>query len=180
RFAPGWSHLGINLPVLGFTLLLSILSGVVFGLAPAIQLSRPDLNGALKEGTRQASSSSHRLRGMLVVAEVALSLMLLVSAGLLLRSFLELVKTNAGFDSANLITMNMVLPGAKYKEDSQRVNFYSDLLLRVQQLPGVTSAAIVNHLPLGGSNSSNSFLIEGVPEPPPGQESDGRYRVCSP
>jgi predicted permease len=180
RFAPGWSNLGINLPVLGFTLLLSVLSGVVFGLAPAWQLSKPDLNGALKEGTRQATSSSHRLRGLLVVAEVALSLMLLVSAGLLIRSFLELVKTNAGFDSENLITMNLVLPGAKYKERPQRAAFFADLVQRVQQIPGVASAAVVNHLPLGGSNSSNSFLVEGVPEPPPGQEFDGRYRVVSP
>lgn len=179
RFAAGWSRLGINLPVLGFTLLLSVLSGVVFGLAPAVQLSRPDLNGALKEGSRQASSS-HRLRGLLVVAEVALSLMLLVSAGLLIRSFLQLVKTDAGFNAENLLTMNLVLPVAKSREDPQRVAFYSDLLQRVHGLPGVEAAAIVNHLPLGGSNSSNSFLIEGLPEPPRGQENDGRYRVCSP
>jgi putative ABC transport system permease protein len=180
RFAAGWSQLGINFPVLGFALLLSILSGVLFGLAPAWQLSKPDLNNALKEGSQQATSSSHRLRGLLVVGEVALSLMLLVSAGLLIRSFLQLVKADPGFNSENLMTMNLVLPRAKYKEEPQRVAFYVDLVRRVGQLPGVTSAAVVNHLPLGGSNSSNSFLVEGIPEPPPGQEFDGRYRVCSP
>ena len=180
RFAPGWNHLGINLPVLAFTMLLSVLSGVVFGLAPAWQLSKPDLNSALKEGSRQASSGSHRLRGLLVVSEVALSLMLLVSAGLLIRSFLQLVKTDPGFNSESLLTMNLVLPAAKYKEEAQRAAFYSDLISRVEGLPGVESVAAVNHLPLGGSNSSTGFLIEGVPEPPPGQEFVGRYRVCTP
>lgn len=180
RFAAGWNHLGINLPVLGFAILLSVLSGVLFGLAPAWQLSRPNLNNALKEGGHQASASSHRLRGLLVAAEVALSLMLLVSAGLLIRSFMQLVKADPGFNSESVLTMNLVLPRAKYKEEPQRAAFYQDLIKRVQQLPGVSSAAIVNHLPLGGSNSSTSFLIEGVPEPPPGQEFNGRYRVCSP
>jgi putative ABC transport system permease protein len=180
RFAPGWNHLGINLPVLAFTLLLSLLSGVLFGLAPAWQLSKPDLNSALKEGSRQASSGSHRLRGLLVVSEVALSLMLLISAGLLIRSFLQLVKTDPGFNSENLLTMNLVLPAAKYKDELQRAAFYSDLVKRIAELPGVESAAAVNHLPLGGSNSSNAFLIEGLPDPPPGQENDGRYRVCTP
>jgi predicted permease len=180
RFAAGWNHLGINLPVLGFALAISVLSGVLFGLAPAWQLSRPDLNSALKEGGQQSTSRSHRLRGSLVVAEVALSLMLLVSAGLLIRSFLQLVKTNPGFNSDNLMTMNLVLPVAKYKDEAQRVAFYSDLVRRVEELPAVSSAALVNHLPLGGSNSSSPFLIEGTPEPPPGQEFDGRYRVCTP
>lgn len=180
RFAAGWNHLGINFPVLIFTLLLSVLSGVLFGLAPAWQLSRPDLNKALKEGGRQASSGSQRLRGLLVVSEIALSLMLLVSAGLLIRSFLQLVKTDPGFNSDNLLTMNLVLPAAKYKDEPLRAAFYSELVRRVEGLPGVESAAAVNHLPLGGSNSSNPFLIEGTPEPPPGQQFSGRYRVCTP
>jgi putative ABC transport system permease protein len=180
RFAPGWNHLGINLPVLAFTFLLSVLSGVLFGLAPAWQLSKPDLNSALKEGGRQGASGSHRLRGLLVVSEVALSLMLLISAGLLIRSFLQLVKTDPGFNSENLMTMSLVLPAAKYKDEPQRAAFYSELVQRVEGLPGVESAAAVNHLPLGGSNSSNPFLVEGTPEPPPGQQFSGRYRVCTP
>src|SRR5713101_2521644 len=96
RFAPGWNHLGINTPVLAFTMLLSVLSGVLFGLAPAWQLSKPDLNSALKEGSRQTTSGSHRLRGLLVISEVALSLMLLVSAGLMMKTFVLLTKTNPG------------------------------------------------------------------------------------
>lgn len=180
RFAAGWNQLGISLPVLWFTLLLSVLSGVLFGLAPAWQLSKPDLNSSLKEGARQTTSGSHRLRSLLVISEVALSLMLLVSAGLLIPSFLQLVKTDAGFNSENLLTMSLVLPVAKYKEEPQRAAFYSDLVNRVKALPGVESAAAINHLPLGGSNSSSSFLIEGLPTPPPGQEFVGRYRNCTP
>jgi putative ABC transport system permease protein len=153
---------------------------VLFGLAPAWQLSRPDLNTALKEGGRQGGSGSHRLRGLLVVSEVALSLMLLISAGLLIRSFLQLVKTDPGFNADSLLTMNLVLPAAKYKDEPQRAAFYSELIRRVEGLPGVESAAAVNHLPLGGSNSSTSFLVEGLSEPPPGQEFGGRYRVCTP
>src|SRR5256885_3975577 len=156
------------------------MSGVLFGLAPAWQLSNPDLNRALKEGGRQGTSGSHRLRALLVVSEVALSLMLLISAGLLIRSFLRLVKTDPGFNSANLLTMNLVLPGAKYKDEAQRAAFYPELVRRVEGLPGVESAAVVNHLPLGGSNSSNPFLIEGQPEPPPELENDGPYPVCTP
>jgi putative ABC transport system permease protein len=180
KFAPGWQQLGINMPVLVFTLGLSFLSGLVFGLAPAWQVSKPDLNNALKEGGRQTTDRSHRLRSSLVVFEVALSLVLLVGAGLLARSFLALIKTSPGFNPDKVLTMNLVLPGAKYKEEPQRNAFYRDLVQRVNALPGVESAAVVNYLPLGGANSSDDYLVEGAPEPPPGQENDGRYRVCSP
>lgn len=180
KYAPGWNHLGISLPVLAFTLGISLLSGLLFGLAPAWHVSKPELNDALKEGGRQTTSGSHRLRGLLVVSEIALSLVLLIGAGLMVRSFLALLNTSPGFNSDSLLTMNLNLPFAKYKEEPQRAAFYSDLVQRVKTLPGVQSAAVVNYIPLGGSNSSDSFLIEGVPEPPPGQENDGRYRVCTP
>jgi len=180
KFVPGWFQLGINPQVLLFTLGLSVFCGIVFGLAPALQTSKPNLNASLKEGSRPSSGSSHRLRSSLVVFEVALSLMLLVSAGLLTRSFLSLLRTNPGFNSDNVLTMNLVLPGLKYKEQSQRAAFYSDLVQRVKAYPGVESAAVVNYLPLGGANSSDSYLVEGEPEPQPGQEYDGRYRVASP
>lgn len=180
KFAPGWHNLGINPVVLGFTLALSLISGVVFGLAPAWQISKPDLNSALKEGGRQTSSGSHRLRSSLVVFEMALSLVLLVGAGLLVRSFLTLLKTNPGFNPESVLTMNLVLPVAKYKDEAQRSAFYSELVSRVKALPGIQSAALVNYLPLGGSNSSAHFLVEGEPEPSAGQESGGRYRVSTP
>jgi putative ABC transport system permease protein len=115
-----------------------------------------------------------------VISEVALSLMLLVSAGLMMKTFVLLLKTNPGFNPTNMMTMSLTLPAAKYKEEPQRAAFYRELVQRVQALPGIEAAAAINHLPLGGSNSSSSFLIEGVPEPPPGQEFSGRYRVCTP
>ncbi len=180
KFAPGWYQLGINFPTLAFTLGLSLLSGIVFGLAPALQVSKPNLNDSLKEGARQTSGRSHYMRNSLVVFEVALSLMLLVGAGLLARSFLSLLKTDPGFNPDHVLTMNLVLPGAKYRQQPQRVAFYNDLVQRVKAYPGVESAAAVNYLPLGGSNSSDSYLVEGVPEPAPGDEYDGRYRVCTP
>jgi len=179
-YAPGWKNLGINFPVLAFTLGLSVVSGVLFGLAPAWQVSRPDLNDALKEGGRSSASQSRRLRSLLVISEVALSLMLLVGAGLLFRSFLALLKTNPGFKPDGVLTMNLNLPVAKYKEDGERATFFSELIQRMKSLPGVQSAAVVNYIPLGGANSSDDFLVEGQPEPPAGRENEGRYRVCSP
>jgi len=180
RFAPGWHQLGLNFTVLAFTLGLSLLSGIVFGLAPALQVSNPNLNDSLKEGTRQTSGRSHGLRSSLVVFEIALSLVLLVGAGLAVRTFLALLKTDPGFNPDNLLTLNLVLPSAKYTDEPKRAAFYDDLLQRVKSTPGVESAAAVNFLPLGGSNSSDAYLVEGVPEPPPGQENLGRYRVCTP
>lgn len=179
KFAPGWDRLGVSLPVLAFNLGISLLSGLLFGLAPALQLSKTDLNEGLKESGRQGSTGSHRLRSLLVIAEVAFSLMLLVSAGLLMRSFVSLLNTNPGFKPDNLLTMRMALPASKYPQNPQKASFYSALIERVQTLPGVESAALVNYLPLGGSNSSDTFLIEGTPDPPPGQDFLGRYRVCS-
>jgi putative ABC transport system permease protein len=180
KFAAGWYQLGINVPVLLFTLGLSVFSGLVFGLAPALQVSKPNLNDSLKEGARQVSGSSHRLRSALVVFEVALSLVLLVGAGLSVRSFVSLLKTSPGFNSENVMTMRVGLPRAKYREEPQRVAFYNELVQRVKATPGVESAAFVNYLPLGGSNSSDFYLVEGEVKPQPGSENVGRYRVATP
>ena len=180
RFAPGWHQLGLNFTVLAFTLGLSLFSGIVFGLAPALQVSKPNLNDSLKEGSRQTSGRSHGLRSSLVVFEVALSLVLLVGAGLALRTFLALIKTDPGFNPENLLTMNLMLPAAKYTDEPKRVAFYSDLIQRMKSTPGVESAAAVSHLPLGGSNASDAYLVEGEVEPPRDQENLARYRVCTP
>ena len=180
QFTPGWDRIGVDPAVLAFNLGLSFFSGLLFGLAPAWQISKTDLNQTLKEGGRQTSTGSHRLRGLLVISEVAISLMLLVSAGLLMRTFLVLLKTEPGFNPRNVMTMRLSLQGTKYKDDAQQSAFYQELLRRIQSLPGVESAAAVNYLPLGGSNSSDSFLVEGIPDPPPGQEFIGRYRNCTP
>ena len=180
RFAPGWYQLGLSFTVLAFTLGLSLISGIVFGLAPALQVSKPNLNDSLKEGSRQTSGRSHGLRSSLVVLEVALSLMLLVGAGLALRTFLALIKTDPGFNPENLLTMNLMLPAAKYADEPKRAAFYRDLLQRMNSTPGVESAAAVSHLPLGGSNASDAYLVEGEVEPPRDQENLARYRVCTP
>jgi putative ABC transport system permease protein len=180
QYAPGWDQLGINLPVLGFTVLISLVSGVIFGLVPSWQTSKPDLNHALKDGGRQVSGGPHRLRSSLVVFEVALSLVLLVGAGLLVRSFLSLLKTNPGFNGDSILTMRFALPSIKYKDRPARAAFYKDLVQRVNGLSGVETAGLVSDIPLGGSNSSDVFLIEGAPEPAPGQENEGRIRVCTP
>jgi putative ABC transport system permease protein len=163
KYADGWKNFGINYQVLAFTFGLSLLSGFVFGLAPAWQVSKPNVNDALKEGGRQTSSGSHRLRSLLVVSEIALSLMLLIGAGLFIRSFAALLKSDPGFNPEGVLTAHLNLPVAKYKDEPQRAAFYADLVQRVKSLPGVQSAAVVNYIPLGGANSSDIFLVEGVP-----------------
>jgi putative ABC transport system permease protein len=179
-FVPNWNHLSINPTVLAFTVAVSMLSGVLFGLAPALQASKPGLSDALKESGGNATSSRHLLRSSLMVSEVALSLVLLIGACLLIKSFVSLLKTNPGLRPDNVLTMELVLPTAKYREPAARVQFLKELTERVESLGGVDSAGFVSHLPLGGTNSSTSFLVEGLPEPPPGQEFLGRYRVCTP
>jgi putative ABC transport system permease protein len=115
-----------------------------------------------------------------VVVEIAVSLVLLVGAGLAVRTFLALLKTDPGFNPDNLLTLNIVLPRAKYTDNAKRSAFYTELIQRVKSTPGVESAAAVNYLPLGQSNSSDAYLVEGEPEPAPEQENLGRYRVCTP
>jgi putative ABC transport system permease protein len=181
-FVPNWNHVGLNPTVLAFTVGLSTVAGVFFGLAPALQASKPALSEALKEsgGSVTSGPARHQLRSALMVSEVALSLVLLIGAGLLIKSFVSLLKTNPGFRPDNVLTMELVLPMAKYPEASARAQFLKELTEKVATLGGVESAGFVSHLPLGGSNSSTSFLVEGLPEPPPGQEFGGRYRVCTP
>jgi putative ABC transport system permease protein len=179
---PGLTELGINPRVLAYTAALSLVTGVLFGLAPAWQASRPNVNETLKESGGKAASGAgrQRLRGALVVAEIALALVLLIGAGLLMKSFLRLMQANPGFNPDNVLTMSLTLPVTKYKEPAQRAEFYQQLERRVAALPGVEAVGFINYLPLGGSNSSSPFLPEGRPAPPPGQEFMGRYRACTP
>jgi putative ABC transport system permease protein len=173
---------GLNLTVLGWTLAVSLLTGLVFGVAPALEATRVDLNDTLKEGGKGAGGQSARSRGLrsaLVVAEVALALVLLASAGLMVKSFGRLRNINTGFDTDNVMTMVLRLPGAKYKEDAQYVNFFRQALERIRALPGVNSAGIVNYLPLyGGLGSATGFTIEGQPERPPGEGPSANVRVA--
>jgi putative ABC transport system permease protein len=152
--------------VLAFTLLVSVATGLIFGLAPALQASRADLNSTLKDGARGTmGSGGHRLRGALVISEVALSLLLLVGAGLLIKSFWRLQQVDPGFDSQNLLSVEVSLPVAKYLESQQRTAFFQQVLEKVSSLPGVSSAAVITSPPLSGRRNIDIFPIEGYPEP---------------
>ena len=173
---------GLNLTVLGWTLAVSLLTGIIFGLAPALQVSRLTLNDSLKEGGKSESaqaSGSRRLRSALVVSEIALAVVLLASAGLLIRSFVRLQQVDRGFDTDNLLTMVIRVPVSRYREDAQFVNFFNQALDRIRHVPTVRSAGMVNYLPLyGGLGSSTGFKIDGRPEPPPGQKPGTDVRVA--
>jgi len=175
-------EISIDLKVLGFTLLVSVLTGLIFGLAPALQAIRFNQIETLKEGGRDAATggSGKRLRSLLVMAEVAVSLVLLIGAGLLINSFLRLRNVDPGFRAENLLTMKVVLPDTKYREYARRAAFYSDLIQRVESLAGVRSAAVTTNLPLYRQGNSISVWIEGRPEPPPGQELIVVTRIVSP
>ncbi|HEX8423880.1 MAG TPA: ABC transporter permease, partial [Pyrinomonadaceae bacterium] len=161
----------IDARVLGFTLLVSLLTGLIFGLAPATQASSLNLNETLKEGGRDSAAGSrgNRIRNLLVVTEVAVSLILLIGAGLLINSFLRLRNVDPGFRADHLLTMQVELPTLKYPEHAQRTTFYREMLSRVEALPGVKSAAVTTNLPLYRQGNSIGVSIEGQPDPAPGQ-----------
>jgi putative ABC transport system permease protein len=174
-------HVGLNLTVLGWTLGISFVTAIIFGLAPALEATRINLNGALKEGKGSEGQNprSGRLRQGLVVTQIALALILLASAGLLLKSFGRLHKINSGFNPNNILTMVLRLPGAKYKEDKDYVSFFNRATAQIRTLPGVTSVGMVNFLPLyGGLGSATAFTIEGHPAPAPGEQPSTNVRVA--
>ena len=149
--------------VLISTLLVSLGAGVLIGFVPAFASAKPELTEALKEGGRGATSGHrrNRVRNILVVSEVALALVLLIGAGLLLKSFVHLQNVNPGFDPRNVLTMELSLPIAKYPHGKPVSDFYSELVRRIEVLPGVEAAALTMILPLSGTNSDGSFTIEG-------------------
>jgi len=154
--------IGLDARVLAFTLGVSVLTGLLFGLAPALQASKSNLNESLKDGGRSGSAgaSRQRVRNLLVISEVALSLLLLVSAGLLIKSFNRLQQTELGFDPENVLTLRVPLPETRYKENAVVENFWADLLRRVRSLPGVESAGLTRGLPMNGGIESG-VMIEG-------------------
>jgi putative ABC transport system permease protein len=176
---PFLKTLGLDAGILGFSFALSLLTGLVFGLAPALQSSRLDLNEVLKEGGRNMSAGAgHRLRSAMVVTEIALAVVLLVGAGLMMKSLLRLLQTNVGFKTDNLLTMTVALPPSKYTENNQLINFSEQIQERVKSLPGVSSVGTVDILPLNGGNTTR-FYIDGDPVPPPGKEIEANMRVVS-
>jgi predicted permease len=155
------------------------LTAMVFGLAPALQSSRLDLHKVLKEGGRTGPGAArHRLRSTLVVTEIALAVVLLVGAGLMMKSLLRLLQVNVGFNPHNLLTMTVSLPASKYSDPNRQVSFNEQLVERIQGLPGVSGAGTVNILPLLGGNTTR-FNIEGDPIPSPGQETEANFRIVS-
>ena len=176
---PFLKNLGLDTGILAFSFALSLITGLVFGLAPALQSSRLDLNEVLKEGGRHSSATaSHRLRSALVVSEIALAVVLLVGAGLMMKSLWRLLNTDIGFRTENVLTMSIVLPPAKYTEANQQVNFNNQLRERVQSLPGVVGAGTINILPVNGGNTTR-FYVDGDPVPAPGQEIESNIRTVS-
>ncbi|HEY2235835.1 MAG TPA: ABC transporter permease, partial [Candidatus Angelobacter sp.] len=165
--------------VLAFTAAITVLTSIIFGLVPALRASSPNLNEFMKEGRSTTAGASHnRLRGMLVVAETTLGLMLLVVAGLLLRSFHRILSVDPGMNPHNVLTLNFDLPEKSYSEQ-QQIDFYTQLLSRMRALPGVVSAAAVTPLPLSGSNSIITFEIEGRPVPK-AEEPSADIKVVTP
>jgi putative ABC transport system permease protein len=161
---PFWMKFDLDGRVLGFTIGVTLLTGLIFGAAPALQASKVDLNESLKDGGRGASGMGrHRMLRSLVVAEVALSLVLLIGAGLMARSFMRLQHTSAGLNPENLLTLRLNLPGEKYDTPGKRHAFYKELLERIGAAPGVEAAGAVSNLPLGGSNWGRSLTVEGFP-----------------
>jgi putative ABC transport system permease protein len=179
---PRSDEIGIDGAVMIFTLAVSLLAGVLFGLAPAIHTATPDLHGALKEGGRGATGDrgSHALRRSLVVTEVALALTLLTGAGLLLKSFARLQGVDPGFDPSNLLTFNIALPETRYANDTTQAAFFDQALPAIARVPGVLGVGATTVMPFGGSWSTGSFEIEGyqTPENQPGPWGD--IRVVSP
>jgi len=153
--------------VFGFTAVISILASVIFGLAPALGVSKPDLNGSLKEGGRSsgAGPSSNRLRSALVVSEIALALTLLIGAGLLIRSVMRLRDVSPGFNPSNLLTMNVPLPLARYPKGESWKGFYHRLIDRLEVTPGVKSAGLTSVLPFSDNFDGRGLAVEDHPVP---------------
>src|SRR5882724_2577673 len=174
--------INIDPRVLIFTAFVAIVTGIGFGLAPALQSSHLNLNDTLKEGGRDAGGGSkgNRLRGLLVIGEVAVSFVLLIGAGLLINSFFHLRNLQPGFRADHLLTMKVALSEVKYPDRDRRAVFFDEVIRRVRELPGVQSAAVAGNLPLTYNGDSMNISVEGVPDPPPDQRSDVIFRAIGP
>jgi putative ABC transport system permease protein len=171
---------GLDGWVLVFTVVISIATGLVFGLIPAVTVSGSALNDALKDGGRSGSAArGNKMRAAFVVTEVALALVLLAGAGLLIRSFVNLLHISPGFNPERTLTMDLSLPGSRYGEDTKRIDFYQRLIDRVAALPGVEAAGAISSLPLAGLGAATSYEVVGQPLPPKGEEPVCDVRVAT-
>lgn len=178
---PRVHEIAVDLRVLAFTFGISLLTGVLFGLIPALQTSRPDLNDALKGGSRASAGGRSRIfRNVFVVAEVSLALVLLIGAGLMIRSFMRLQAVEPGFNPHNLLTMRLGLSSKKYEKPQEVVGFFREAQQRLATLPGVQAVGAINYLPLTGPAGATDFKIVGRPEPSPGEAPSTELRVVTP
>ena len=166
---PRTSEIGLDIRVLAFTIAVSMLTGIVFGLAPALQASRTDVNEALKETARSVTGGRHRLRQALVVAEVSLTLVLLIGAGLLIRSFYRLQQVNPGFVEEHALSFRVQLPVQKYPGEQQWLNFYQQAIEKLRALPGVNEVTLTSRVPMDENDWQSGFRVVGEPPPAPGQ-----------
>ena len=165
----------VNLPVLLFTLGLAVLTGLVFGLAPAWLATRIDLHDSLKEGGKNVGGGGHRVRSVFVITQVALALVLLVCAGLMVKSLNRLQSVDPGFNAQNLLTVRVTLPGARYPEEPKRIDFFKQAVARMKAIPGVEAAGAINTPPFTGLYSGTTVEVDGQDLPP---DQDLKTGVC--
>jgi putative ABC transport system permease protein len=179
---PGWDEIGINLEVLGFTIIITLLTTMIFGAAPAWRATKIDLQPALKEGGHGASNSAarQRLRNTLAAAQLALSLVLLIAAALLVRSFARLQQVDPGFRTAGLLAMQLDLPNASYPKDQDRAAFFDRLLPRLRTLAGVDSADMTVRVPFGGAGYNWAITVEGRSGDTTGRPMSADWRAITP
>jgi putative ABC transport system permease protein len=180
RYILGWKDISMDTRTLGFTLLAVVMSGVLAGLAPAWQCSRPNLTDSLKEGGRGSSAGRgrHALRNVLVSAEIALAVVLLAGAGLMVRGFQTMLKHGAELEPDTLLTLRLALTDNKYEQPRQKSGFYRQVLERIAAIPQVRSAAAASAMPYSQHSTGRDFTIEGRPVEP-GDPPNGRYQVVS-
>jgi putative ABC transport system permease protein len=179
---PRAEGIGVDVSTLCFTLAVSLLTGVAAGLVPAFRATKTNLNDSLKQGLGRtdADSSGNRTRSVLVVSEVALSLVLLIGAGLMIRSLSRLHGVDPGIDSHNVLTFSLALPDTKYAQPAQRLGFYNQLLQRLRALPGAESAGAIDSLPLSDGGSTQPVAIEGRPAVPMAEQPEVAVRRIDP
>ena len=179
---PRLGEIQINLTVGAFTFGLAVLSTIAFGLVPALQVSRANVSESLQQGSKGSTGGLHgtRVRALLVVSQVSLSLLLLAGAGLLIKSFFNLRATNPGFEPTRLLVLDHVTPRVRYGEPEQQRRFYDQLMPKLAALPGVESVSGANPLPFGGNDSSSSFTIAGGRPVAPGNHPDASHLTVMP
>jgi putative ABC transport system permease protein len=170
----------VDTTVLGFALLMSIATGLLFGIAPALQIRRVNLAATMQQSARTlVGAGQPRLRQALVAGQVALTVVLAIGAGLMTRGLLALQAVDLGYSTSGMLAVDLALPGARYRTAIQQRQFFSELTARTSAAPGVVSAALTHAIPLDGKMSGIGLTVEGQPTPPPGQERAARYRIVS-